>query len=101
MSGHRPRDEHRKIGREEVTHVGDDAGAFRHPGEGAGVGEHHKDGGEGEEDEDSGVPGLIPVGLRRRRAYPAAAARRRAKNESGETWKNPADPARTGSMKAP
>ncbi|MDN7013313.1 hypothetical protein FGW20_09705 [Methanoculleus sp. FWC-SCC3] len=36
----------------------------------------------------------IPVGLRRMRAYPAAAARRRAKNESGETWKNAADPAR-------
>jgi len=38
--------------------------------------------------------GLIPVGLRRMMAYPAAAARRRAKNESGETWKNAADPAR-------
>jgi len=38
--------------------------------------------------------GLIPVGLRRMRAYPITPARRRAKNESGETWKNAADPAR-------
>jgi len=34
---------------------------------------------------------LIPVGLRRRRA----------KNESGETWKNAAEPARAGSKNAP
>ncbi|WP_214040994.1 hypothetical protein [Methanoculleus sp.] len=33
-------------------------------------------------------PGLIPVGLRRRRA----------KNESGETWKNAAEPARSGAF---
>jgi hypothetical protein len=38
--------------------------------------------------------GLIPVDLRRMRAYPTTPARRRAKNESGETWKNAADPAR-------
>lgn len=44
---------------------------------------------------------LIPGDLRRMRAYPAAAVRRGAKTGIGETWKNAADPALTGSKRAP
>ncbi len=53
-------DEHREVGRGEVAHVGDDTGACRHPGDGPGIGEHHEDGGEGEEGEEPCVPGADP-----------------------------------------
>jgi|GEM_PF-3723863 len=55
-----PDDEHGEVSRGEVAHVGDDAGACRHPGDGPGVGEHHQDGGEGEEGEEPCVAGADP-----------------------------------------
>ena len=51
FEGIHPDDEHGEVSRGEVAHVGDDAGACRHPGDGPGVGEHHQGGGEGEERE--------------------------------------------------
>ena len=74
LEGVDPEDEHRKVGRGEVAHVGDDTGAYRHPGKGPGIGEHHQDGGEGEEGEEPCVAG---ADRGQRRASPGAAVPRR------------------------
>ena len=45
LEGVDPEDEHGKIGRGEVAHVGDESGICRHAGDLPDVGEHHQDGG--------------------------------------------------------